>query len=165
MPSSRPSPKRPEICDVHPNADQALPPEPRLWHGERWRDPPPLSFLVENTPFPSDHVADAAAGLAVLGMRLLPLQRFESVQACAKAIAVIADRAVAVQLTNFYPVADILTFSSNSSIPRTRPRRSAACRLPSSFAISSPVRRPSLKNRCRTTAKRYKLGFANSIAT
>jgi hypothetical protein len=46
MPSSRRSPKPPEMRDVHRNADQALPPEPRLWHGRgAVARPSPTQFL------------------------------------------------------------------------------------------------------------------------
>jgi hypothetical protein len=68
----------------------------------------PSPFFKDTTAFPARHAEDTAGRLAILGMRLLQLQRFESAKACAEAIAALGHRCTAATNTNAYDLADIL---------------------------------------------------------
>lgn len=68
----------------------------------------PQFFFRETTNFPSHHASEAAGRLAILGMRLLKIQRLEAAKACGEAIGSIGNRSVAATNENSYGTADIL---------------------------------------------------------
>jgi hypothetical protein len=72
----------------------------------RWLIHAPSFFFQETTSFPRNHAAEAAKGLAMLGMKLLRLQRLKSLEACGQAIAAIGRKAAIAEKGSAY-AADI----------------------------------------------------------
>ena len=74
----------------------------------QWFIHTPSFFFRETASFPSHHADEAAGGIAILGMKLLRLQRLEAAKACGEAIAAIGDRSAAAEKERPYGTADIL---------------------------------------------------------
>jgi hypothetical protein len=67
----------------------------------------PSFFFNEQSSFPYHHVNDAAGRIAILGMRLLQLNRLETAKECAEAIASLGKKTASITNANAFRVADI----------------------------------------------------------
>lgn len=74
----------------------------------KWFVYTPQMFFLETTSFPSYHAYEAAGRLAILGMRLLRIDRTETAEACGKAVARIGAKSAAAEGSNPYDTANIL---------------------------------------------------------